>query len=120
MEQKELTTFLGKDTEFEGKLGFRGTLRIDGRFKGKISASGENLIIAEGGIVEADIQVGFAIISGEIHGNITAERKIEIHSSGKVFGNIITPVLMINDGGIFEGNSLMSKDEEINKSEVGP
>ena len=115
MKKEELTTFLGKDTNFEGELGFHGTLRIDGRFKGKICAPEENLIVADGGIVEADIEIGIAIISGEIHGDVVAERKIEIHSSGKVFGNIKTPVLMIKAGGIFEGSSLGSKNEEINE-----
>ena len=99
-------TFLGKDTHFEGKLKFEGALRIDGRFEGEIAAKG-NLIIAEEAVVSADVLVSYASISGEFHGNITAEQRVDLHAPGKVFGNIQAPSVVIDEGVIFEGNTRM-------------
>jgi len=53
--------------------------------------------------------VSHIIISGEVRGNIIAEKRIEIHAPGKGFGNIQSPNLIINEGVIFEGNCKMLK-----------
>ncbi|MBN2034427.1 MAG: polymer-forming cytoskeletal protein [Deltaproteobacteria bacterium] len=99
-------TFLGKETKFEGKLGFEGLIRIDGYVKGKIEAKG-NLIIGDEALIEADIHVSYASISGEVHGNITADQRVDIHAPAKVFGNIYAPAVVIEEGVIFEGHTKM-------------
>ncbi len=99
-----MTTFLGEDTEFEGKLVFQGALRIDGHFRGEISAPDGNLIIGEKGVLKSDVFASSIIISGEIHGNIKADKRIEIFVPGKVFGDIQAPVVVIAEGVIFKGN----------------
>ncbi|MBW1695693.1 MAG: polymer-forming cytoskeletal protein [Deltaproteobacteria bacterium] len=100
---KKLSAFLGEDTEVEGKLKFHGTLRIDGRFKGEITAIG-SLVIGEGGVIEADIHATNVLSSGEIRGAVSADEVIEILEPGKVFGNIEAPNVVIHPGVIFEGN----------------
>jgi len=102
----EINAFLGKDTEFEGKFSFTGTVRIDGKFSGEIFSSG-TLIIGESAVIKSKVHVGDMIISGEVHGDIVAENKIEINVPGKLFGNIQTPKLVIKEGVIFEGNCTM-------------
>ena len=82
-------TFLGKETNFDGKLKFDGTIRIDGHFRGEITAKG-NLIVGEEALVEADLYVSYASISGEVHGNITADQRIDLHAPGKIFGNMLS------------------------------
>lgn len=112
---EKVITFLGKETAFEGKLTFDGTIRIDGHFKGEILAKG-NLIIGEEGMVEADIHVSYIAISGEVHGNITADRRVDIHRPGKVFGNIQAPAVVIDEGVIFEGHTRMYQAKEAAES----
>lgn len=104
----EINAFLGKDTEFEGKLSFKGAVRIDGHFKGEIYTEG-TLIVGESAVINSDIHVSHIIISGEITGNIMADNRIEIHAPGKVFGNIQAPAVIIEEGVIFEGNCRMQK-----------
>ncbi|MFC1822109.1 polymer-forming cytoskeletal protein [Thermodesulfobacteriota bacterium] len=111
---KEIT-FLGKETAFEGRLTFQGTIRIDGHVKGEISSTG-TLIIGEEATIEADIHVSYIIISGEIHGNIVADQRVDIHAPGKVFGNIMAPNVVIEEGVIFEGQTKMYHARE---SEAG-
>ena len=112
MSKKEkVVTFLGKNTEFDGKLAFHGTIRIDGHFKGEIT-SGENLIVGEEGIIEADLHVSYMVIRGEIHGDITADQRVDIRAPGRVFGNIKAPSVVIDEGVIFEGTTQMYRAKE--------
>jgi cytoskeletal protein CcmA (bactofilin family) len=102
----EITTLLGRGAAFEGKLTFDGTVRIDGRFKGEVF-SDDVLVIGEGAIVEAEIDIGEVIVQGTVIGNIKAKRSIEIHAPGRVKGDLHTPSLQIDKGVIFEGRSFM-------------
>jgi cytoskeletal protein CcmA (bactofilin family) len=107
----EINAFLGKDTEFEGKLSFKGAVRIDGHFTGEIFTEG-TLIVGELAVIGSNIHVSHIIISGEIRGNIIADNRIEIHAPGKVFGNIQAPTVVIDEGVIFEGNCRMRGTEK--------
>jgi cytoskeletal protein CcmA (bactofilin family) len=102
----EITTLLGRGAQFEGKLTFEGTVRIDGRFKGEVFSE-DTLVIGDGAQVEAQIDVGEVIIQGTVVGNIVAKRSIEIHAPGRVKGDLHTPALQIDKGVIFEGRSFM-------------
>jgi cytoskeletal protein CcmA (bactofilin family) len=84
-------------------LSFKGSFRIEGQFQGTIN-SDSLLIIGEKGKVEADVKVGQIIINGEIKGNIQAAEKVEIHNRGRVFGSIVTPRLMVEEGAYLEAN----------------
>lgn len=120
MQRKEkVVTFLGQETSFEGKLAFRGTIRIDGRFKGKITR-GENLIVGEEGIIEADMHVSYIIVRGEVYGNITSDQRVDIRAPGKVFGNIQAPTVVIDEGVIFEGKTSMYRAKAENEEEYDP
>ena len=104
----EINTLLGRGSEFEGKLTFEGTVRIDGKLSGEIFTD-DTLIIGEGAEVNAEINVGAVVIEGTVHGNVNAKRSVEIHTPGKVIGNISTPSLFIEKGVIFEGNCQMEQ-----------
>jgi cytoskeletal protein CcmA (bactofilin family) len=102
-DEQKITGFFDKDTEFKGDLTFKGSFRIDGYFKGTI-VSDSMLVIGEQGKVEADVRAGYVVINGEIKGTIRAEDKVEIHSRGRVFGAIITPKLIVDEGAYLEAN----------------
>jgi cytoskeletal protein CcmA (bactofilin family) len=103
IEESKITGFFDKDTEIKGDLHFKGTFRVDGRFKGKID-SGSILIIGESGKVEADIKIGHVIINGEVKGNIRATEKVEVNANGRIFGTIISPKLVVEEGAYLEAN----------------
>jgi cytoskeletal protein CcmA (bactofilin family) len=65
------------------------------------------LIVGEGAEVNAEVTVGAIVIQGIVRGNITAKRSVEIHSPGKVKGNINTPSLLIEKGVFFDGHCQM-------------
>jgi cytoskeletal protein CcmA (bactofilin family) len=102
----DVTTLLGRGSEFEGKLSFEGTVRIDGKLAGEIFTD-DVLIIGEGAEVSAEINVGSVVIEGTVHGNIQAKRSVEIRTPGRVRGNISTPSLFIEKGVVFDGQCQM-------------
>lgn len=113
----EINAFLGRGTEFEGKFSFTGAVRVDGKISGEIFSNG-TLIVGESAVINSRIHVADIIISGEVHGDIFAERKIEITVPGKLFGNIKTPKLILEEGVIFEGNCKMRDLKQ--ETEVDP
>jgi cytoskeletal protein CcmA (bactofilin family) len=115
--RNEINAFLGRDTEFEGKLSFSGAVRLDGRFTGEIFTEG-TLIVGESAVIESDIHASHIIISGEIRGNIAADDRIEIHAPGKVFGNIQAPTVVIDEGVVFEGNCRMQRIHETDDKKL--
>jgi cytoskeletal protein CcmA (bactofilin family) len=101
-----VTTLLGKGSEFEGKLSFEGTVRVDGKLTGEIFTD-DVLIVGEGAEVNAEVTVGAIVIQGTVRGNIIAKRSVEIHNPGRVRGNINTPSLFIEKGVFFDGQCQM-------------
>ncbi len=100
-DEHRMTGFFDKDTEFRGELTFKGSFRIDGRFKGNI-VSDSMLVVGEQGMVEADVNVGYLVINGEIKGTMQAADKVEIHGRARVFGTIIAPKLVVEEGALLE------------------
>src|SRR5690242_12755335 len=102
----EINTLLGRGSEFEGKLTFEGTVRIDGKLSGEIF-SDDVLVVGEGAEISAEIEVGVIIVEGNVNGNIRAKKAVELHAPAKIKGNIETPSLYIDKGVIFEGHCKM-------------
>jgi len=115
----EVEAFLGKNTSFEGKMGFEGMARLDGKFDGEIF-SGDVLIIGETATVNAEVNVSTLLIDGMVSGNVSATGKVEIHSTGKLYGNINTPTLVIEEGGLFDGTCKMEKVIEAAPKKITP
>jgi len=115
----ELGLFLGRDVSLEGKITFEGTARLDGKFDGEI-LSRDVLIIGETGVLNAEIKVGSIIVKGEVNGNVLATGRIEIHSTGKLQGNIEAPTLVIEEGGFFDGTCKMQKSLKVLPKEARP
>ncbi len=106
LKSDDITTILGKGSEFEGKLQFEGELRIEGVFSGEIH-SDSVLVVGEGAKVSAEMDVGTIIVNGEVKGNIRAKHGVEIRNPGRVIGNIQTPSLTIEKGVVFDGSCKM-------------
>ncbi|MFT3914962.1 MAG: polymer-forming cytoskeletal protein [Anaeromyxobacteraceae bacterium] len=97
---------LGDGAEFEGKLKFAGTVRIDARFTGSITTN-DVLVLGERSKVAADITCGTVIVFGEVTGNIKASQLVELRETARVKGDIETPAILIDRGVVFQGSSRM-------------
>ena len=106
----EVKAFLGEGTDFKGILTFEGTVRVDGKLEGEIYTK-DTLIVGESAQIKGEMNVHTIIISGSVRGNITATGRVEVLRPGKLYGNIKTPTLHIEEGVIFEGSCTMAQGE---------
>ncbi|MBN1470340.1 MAG: polymer-forming cytoskeletal protein [Syntrophaceae bacterium] len=115
-EVEEIKAILDQGTEFEGKLIFTGSVRINGKFQGEIFGQG-SLIVDKDAQVQANIAVKSIYISGNVQGNIEVNEKMNIHSTGKFSGDVHTPIFIMEEGAFFDGRSHMMAVAE-KKNEV--
>ena len=116
--QSDLNGFLDKGSHVEGNLRFQTTFRIDGKFTGKVHSDGD-LVVGDGGEVEGDLVAGQVFISGTVRGTIRAGRRVQITPTGKVFAEIDTPSLSIEDGALFEGTCTMNREAKVASGAAG-
>ncbi len=103
------TGFLDQGVRLEGKLEFPGTFRINGYVKGTL-ISEQSLILGEDAKVEGQIEGDYVSIAGRFDGTIFAKGRVEIHAKGIVTGEIHAPCLVIEPGGVFDGQCHMSSE----------
>lgn len=111
-----LQAFLDKGCEFDGKLTFEGSVRIDGKFSGEIFTN-DILIVGSAAHVKAEIEVGTVIISGKVEGNINAKKLVEIKPGAIIRGNIETPSIVIQQGAVLDGQIRM--EEKVSATRKG-
>jgi cytoskeletal protein CcmA (bactofilin family) len=97
-----LTAFIDQGSEFEGKLSFKDTVRIDGTFSGEIS-SDNTLIVGESGQIHATIRSVCVVISGLVEGDINATEQIVLHKTAVVNGNLDAPAISMEEGAQLNG-----------------
>jgi cytoskeletal protein CcmA (bactofilin family) len=114
-----MSGFVGGGTTLSGEVAFKGMLRVDGHLTGTIISEKGTLIVSSGGRVDANINVATAKINGVIHGNVVANERIELGRTAQVHGDIQTPILIIEQGAVFEGNCRMgtAKDAPARETE---
>ncbi len=106
----EVGVFLGHDSVLEGVLEFKGLARLDGTFRGRIQGTG-TLMIGQQAKVEANIQAAQVVISGEVVGDVLAGERLEIRAPGRLKGNISSPLVVMDEGVLFEGHCTMAGGE---------
>ncbi len=102
----DLNGFLDAGSHIKGELHFEDTFRVDGSLKGKVVSKGD-LVVGEQGEVDGEVQVGRAFVSGVVRGSISATNRAELTAGGKVYADIQTPTLVVEEGAHFEGNCRM-------------
>lgn len=103
-------TVLSDTTFFDGVMKFNDSLRINGKYKGRIEAKGL-LVLGPDSKIKGDILCDEVIIGGELRGNVTARKRLELLDTAKLYGDIKTAKLKIADGVVFEGKCEMTNVE---------
>ena len=102
--------WIGRGIEIKGDIAFADRLQVDGKTNGKLTSDSGTLIVGESGQVEAQIDVGVCVVHGTVQGNLIARSKLEIRKTGRVHGDVITPVLLVEEGAVFNGAIRMSQE----------
>jgi cytoskeletal protein CcmA (bactofilin family) len=106
-------TILTSGCHFSGKLYCRGSSRIGGKIEGQIVSEGI-LIIEEGATILAEVKADEVIIQGKVNGRLEAKIRAELYPQSRFDGDIVTPVLVINEGAQFNGRSIMTQQQAVN------
>lgn len=121
---KEQEKILDVDASMQGTLVFKDPvkLKINGNFEGKLDTKG-SLIIGEKASICADINGEEIIISGKVIGNIIAKKSLKVSFSAHIVGDIITPVLTVEEGAVMHGKCQMlttytAKENVFNAQEL--
>src|SRR5919204_2064038 len=107
-------TVIGSGARLEGTVVSAGSLRIDGTVKGQINADGD-VILSPQSKVEADIRAENVSIAGRFVGNITVKGRAELARGGRIDGDVTSKVLVVQEGGVFCGQSIM--DQQAQKAQ---
>ena len=103
---EEWTGFIDQGVSLEGTLTLTGTFRIDGRVKGNINSQ-QTVVLGENAKVEGQIEGNRVVIAGHFDGVIFARGRVEIQPKGVVTGEVHSPCMVIDPGGIFDGRCHM-------------
>lgn len=114
----DLRSFLGDGTEINGEIRFTEIMRVDAQITGSITSDSGSLLVMEKGHVKADIVAESVEIGGTVEGKITAKASVKILSTGRVYGDIHTPALIIEYGAVFEGKCSMARGRERASEEI--
>lgn len=104
--ENKVATIIGQGTELTGEISSKGTIRIEGKVRGRVNCE-DTIVVQETGRVKADLIAGQVIISGHVEGNVFAHDRLEITNQARLIGNITSPRVSISEGVIFEGTCSM-------------
>jgi cytoskeletal protein CcmA (bactofilin family) len=115
----DLSAYIDEASEIEGKYTFSGTVMLNGKFSGEIT-SNDTLIIGEKGVVNASIRAGIVLVNGEVTGNILGGERVELRGTARVFGDVEAPVIVVEEGVLFQGHCRMTKPQAVDGAAASP
>lgn len=110
-DENKIDTVIAEDIEFRGTLKFKNSLKIKGKFEGKIISDG-HLIIGRESNTSADINSSIVSVSGNINGKVKAVKKIELYKKSKTSADIIAPEIVMESGAVFNGTCIMDGEPQ--------
>jgi cytoskeletal protein CcmA (bactofilin family) len=116
---ERVTSVLGPGIFWKGDLSGSGGVRIEGAFEGQIAMRGLLVVGATGRVICPHLRASVVIIAGAVRGDITAE-KVEIRSTGRVWGDVITAAFATEEGAFLRGQIRMEDEVDIGVEEVFP
>lgn len=110
---ERVTSVLGPGINWQGNLRGSGGIRIEGTFEGDISVHGLVVVGETGRVTCENLRANTVIVAGSVRGNVTAE-KLEIRSTGRVWGDVITVAFATEEGAFLRGQVRMEETIELN------
>jgi len=109
--------FLDDGNEIVGKYTCSGTVMLDAKLRGEITAN-DTLVIGDHGVVEATVRAVVLVIRGKLIGKATASERVELKSSARVTGDVEAPVIVVEEGAVLDGQRRTTKQAEVRPSGI--
>lgn len=118
---KDSITIISAGAVIEGKLTSNGNIRIDGIINGNIDAHG-NITVGEHGEINGEVKGKTITLGGKVFGSINASEKVLLEAKSILKGDLITKILVVEEGAVFDGtskmNPILSKNDVSSNSEL--
>jgi len=114
--ENSIDTIIGVNVTLKGNLFNKGSIQVNGSVEGEVK-SDENILIGESAVIKGPVIAKKIEISGEVKGLVEANEKLEIQPTGKVYGDVNAKTLIIREGAVFVGKSIMSNTQGENTGE---
>lgn len=105
-------TTIGASLTITGEVTSNEDVTIHGKVNGKISMQSGSLLVAPGGNVKADAQVGQLKIDGRFAGDVAASQRVELSNTSKVSGTLVAPAVVLQDGAVFNGKIAVDRQNQ--------
>ena len=109
---KDEVTIISAGVLIEGKMSSNGNIRIDGTINGNVTADG-NITVGENGEINGEINGEAVTVGGRVMGSVTAKEKLTLEAKSYLKGDLLTKILVIDAGAIFDGKSSMNSGEPM-------
>lgn len=103
---ERITSVLGAGVIWQGNIAGSGGVRVEGTFEGQIALKGLLVVGETGKVTCENVRAVNVIVAGAVKGNITAQ-KVEIRSSGRVWGDIVATAFATEEGAFLRGQIRM-------------
>lgn len=110
--QATLAGFLDRGCSIKGDITFSDMLRVHGQVTGRV-ASDHELLVGEGGVVDGEVAVGSLVVAGTVRGTVRVKERMVVHATGRVYAEVFSPVLVVEEGGILDGAVHMAKEGSL-------
>jgi len=107
-QQNTELTLIASNTTFEGKIKTDGSIRIDGKFTGDITAKA-SAAVGISGTIDGTLSAKTITVAGKISGKVAAEEKLVLEAKSNVQGDIRASKLVVDEGAIFDGKCEMKQ-----------
>ncbi|MDP6125283.1 MAG: polymer-forming cytoskeletal protein [Candidatus Latescibacteria bacterium] len=111
-----IDTLIGENSAVEGSFDIATGIKVEGQLKGSLKSPG-TLSVGPNGKIEAEIEVREAIIAGTVVGEIVAEHRVELESTSRVYADLKTSLLIIEEGAVFRGK--VESGEPLDRAALG-
>jgi cytoskeletal protein CcmA (bactofilin family) len=109
---ERITSVLGPGVIWHGAISGSGGVRVEGAFEGEIALRGLLVVGETGRVTCENVRASAVIVAGAVRGNITTQ-KLEIRSTGRVWGDVITTAFVTDDGAFLRGQIRMEENVEL-------
>jgi cytoskeletal protein CcmA (bactofilin family) len=103
-------SIIAADLLIKGEVHSTGVVRIEGKVEGNLRVDGQ-VLVANGGLVEGNIVTKEALVAGEVRGSIVAQERVELHATARVRGDVTSPKLAVQEGGVIVGRLRVGEGE---------
>ena len=109
---ERITSVLGPGVIWHGAVSGSGGVRIEGAFEGQIALRGILVIGETGRVTCENVRANTVVVAGAVRGNITTQ-KLEIRSTGRVWGDVVTTAFVTDEGAFLRGQIRMEETVDL-------